>query len=428
MVRSFPRTTHHPGPRVAVALLLAGLVSALLAALLPSVLPNAAAAPLDDRKAAVQKRLSQADKHLDESSAELTAATRALLRSRSDLVDARGYLAGTRDELHAARVQDRVMQQRLTAAEARLVQARAELVQGKTDVVEQEQELRRVVVASYQQGDPELLKLSMVFTTQDPAQLTGRWNANSTVANVESTHLDQLEAARVLLSVRQKASKAARIEVAVRRREAAENLVAKQQIEDRAQAAKLRVADLVAAKSQARTVAVKAKQDDLKELRRLQAERERIEKLILARASVGKGLTSKGGDGYLDYPVSAPVTSAYGWRTHPIWGYRSLHDGVDFGAGCGTPVRAAAPGKVIAAYYQTAWGNRIILDHGVHSGVGVATISNHLSSYASGIGVGSRVSRGQVVGYVGSTGWSTGCHLHYTVLNNGTAVDPVRWF
>jgi murein DD-endopeptidase MepM/ murein hydrolase activator NlpD len=130
--------------------------------------------------------------------------------------------------------------------------------------------------------------------------------------------------------------------------------------------------------------------------------------------------------GFLNYPVEGPVTSPFGWRIHPIYGYRSLHDGTDFGAACGTPIRAAAPGRVLEEYFQTAWGNRIIIDHGVHDGVGLATISNHLSAYA--VGVGDEVSRGQVVGYVGTTGWSTGCHLHFTVLANGSPVDPMTWF
>ena len=104
---------------------------------------------------------------------------------------------------------------------------------------------------------------------------------------------------------------------------------------------------------------------------------------------MGSGYTGPStGNGYLDYPVPGGVTSPYGWRIHPIWGYRSLHDGVDFGGACGTPIRAAAPGKVLETYYQSAWGNRIIIDHGVRYGAGVATIANHLSGYAVSPGTG----------------------------------------
>ena len=161
--------------------------------------------------------------------------------------------------------------------------------------------------------------------------------------------------------------------------------------------------------------------------RKLEAERKRIEQLIAARASRGSGYVGPSpGNGFLGLPVNGSITSPYGWRIHPIWGYRSLHDGVDFAAGCGTPIVAPASGTVLSEYYQSAWGNRIIIDHGVHYGVGVATISNHLSGYA--VSVGQHVERGQTIGYVGTTGWSTGCHLHFTVLENGTAVDPMRWF
>ena len=123
--------------------------------------------------------------------------------------------------------------------------------------------------------------------------------------------------------------------------------------------------------------------------------------------------------------VPGPVTSPFGWRIHPIYGYRALHNGIDIGVGCGTPIRAPHGGTVLTQYYQSAWGNRVIVDHGVKYGVGVATTYNHLSAFA--VSIGEHVRRGQVIGYVGTTGWSTGCHLHFSVLENGVAVDPLKW-
>ncbi len=429
MVRSFPRATPSVRPTRPV-LLVTGLLLALVAGLISTLLPTAGAADLSDRRSEVQKRLRQADRHLGESSSELAAATRALVRSQAALDGARDRLAVTVADLDAAEERDAAMQERLEAAEARLVQARAALEQGRRDVAEQEGQLRRVVVASYQQGDPELLGLSMVLTTQDPAQLTGQMNSNSTVANVEAAVLDQVEAARVMLAVREEETERVQVEVEARRTEAAANLVEKTRLEEAARVATAEVADLVGARRSARATAVLAKQADVRELSRLQAERDRIERLILARAAATKRAKARaaggGSDGFLDTPVSGWMSSDFGWRTHPIWGYRSFHDGVDFGAGCGSPVRAAAPGRVLSTYFQTAYGNRVIVDHGVQRGVGVATISNHLSSFA--VSAGERVERGEVIGYVGDTGWSTGCHLHYTVLNNGTAVNPLGWF
>ncbi len=85
-------------------------------------------------------------------------------------------------------------------------------------------------------------------------------------------------------------------------------------------------------------------------------------------------------------PVPGYVTSPFGWRRHPIYGYWGLHDGTDFHAPCGTPLQAAGNGRVISEYYQSAWGNRLILDLGRVRGHGVAVIYNHISGYRAHTG------------------------------------------
>ena len=117
----------------------------------------------------------------------------------------------------------------------------------------------------------------------------------------------------------------------------------------------------------------------------------------------------------LIWPVSGPITSPYGMR----WG--SLHPGIDIGAGTGTPIRAAAAGRVIVAGYSGGYGNLIVVDHGN----GIATAYAHQSSLAASAG--QRVGQGQVIGYVGSTGFSTGPHLHFEVRINGSPVDPLGY-
>ena len=124
-------------------------------------------------------------------------------------------------------------------------------------------------------------------------------------------------------------------------------------------------------------------------------------------------------------PVEGPVTSPYGYRTHPIYGYYSLHNGIDFGAGCGQPLIAASSGTVVSRYYDEVYGNRLFLNIGQVNGANITVVYNHATDYR--VGDGARVSRGDVVGYVGQTGWSTGCHLHFTVLRNGTPVDPAPY-
>uniref|UniRef100_UPI0035671309 M23 family metallopeptidase n=1 Tax=Nocardioides sp. TaxID=35761 RepID=UPI0035671309 len=86
---------------------------------------------------------------------------------------------------------------------------------------------------------------------------------------------------------------------------------------------------------------------------------------------------------------------------------------------------AVSSGTVVARYYSSVYGNRLYLSLGKVNGHNLVAVYNHASSYR--VGVGEKVSRGETVGYVGSTGWSTGCHLHFSVMEDGNAVDPMKY-
>ena len=120
------------------------------------------------------------------------------------------------------------------------------------------------------------------------------------------------------------------------------------------------------------------------------------------------------GAGFI-WPVNAPITSPFGWR----WG--RMHEGIDLGAAYGTPIAAAASGVVIYAGWEGGYGNLVVIDHGG----GLATAYGHQSRIA--VSVGQSVSQGETIGYVGSTGHSTGPHLHFEVRVNGQAVDPLGY-
>ncbi|MET1061505.1 MAG: peptidoglycan DD-metalloendopeptidase family protein [Aeromicrobium sp.] len=122
--------------------------------------------------------------------------------------------------------------------------------------------------------------------------------------------------------------------------------------------------------------------------------------------------------GSLRRPVGGAITSPYGMRVHPVTGVRKLHDGTDFGVPCGTPVHAAASGTVTATGYSGAYGKRVVVRHRP----GLVTTYNHLSS--SSVSPGERVRPGGVVGQSGTTGLSTGCHLHFMVVVDGHPVNP----
>lgn len=125
-------------------------------------------------------------------------------------------------------------------------------------------------------------------------------------------------------------------------------------------------------------------------------------------------------------PVQGPMTSGYGQRFHPVLKVWKLHDGTDFGAPCGAPIRAPYAGTVKEAYYNGGYGNRLMIDHGVVDGSPVTTGYNHATSYV--VGTGAKVEQGQLIGYVGTTGYSTGCHLHLMTWIGGQLVNPMSWF
>ena len=325
------------------------------------------------------------------------------------------------------------MQERLVAAEARLVQAQADVVAGQQALETQRSVVKDLVVSLYQQGDPTLVSLSGYLGAQAPSDLIRHEEYADSAAAKQGGIFDDLTAAEVLLQVREDEVAQARDAVADRRAEAADNLVAMQTLTDQAVSAKQNVVTLVADNEAAEKEARKAKKADLRMLEKLKREEARIKKKILAAIAAAEAAAAAAGDdgfegdsdGFLDPPVSGYITSPFGYRVHPIYGYYGLHDGTDFGAGCGSPLRAVADGTIISAYYSSTYGNRLYLNVGRVNGVSLVAVYNHASSYR--VGVGDRVARGETVGYVGSTGWSTGCHLHFTILRNGDPVDPMTY-
>jgi murein DD-endopeptidase MepM/ murein hydrolase activator NlpD len=161
--------------------------------------------------------------------------------------------------------------------------------------------------------------------------------------------------------------------------------------------------------------------------REVAAERARTRaEALVGFEGVTVGARGAGGrHGFLS-PVPGAVTSAYGMRFHPVLRRWKLHDGTDFGAGCGTPIRAPYAGVVTQRYFNAGYGQRLVVDHGTVDGVRVKTALNHATHFV--VNRGQAVTRGQVVGFVGSTGYSTGCHLHLMVWLDGRLVDPMNWF
>ncbi len=146
-----------------------------------------------------------------------------------------------------------------------------------------------------------------------------------------------------------------------------------------------------------------------------------------ARAAAHAASNSSGGGGgggaagWCNPLSSIYVTSAYGYRWHPTQGYYNFHSGVDLAASYGQSIYAAKSGTVTTATYSDVYGYYVVINHGD----GYSTLYGHMSTL--GVSSGQSVSAGQTIGYAGSTGWSTGTHLHYTVYYNGSTVNPMSY-
>jgi murein DD-endopeptidase MepM/ murein hydrolase activator NlpD len=153
------------------------------------------------------------------------------------------------------------------------------------------------------------------------------------------------------------------------------------------------------------------------EIASLEKEQSSIKKVIAERAKAAGAAP-----GSLVRPVPGGISSAFGPRIHPIYGYSLMHSGVDMNGDMGQKIVAAAAGTVFFAGVKGGYGNSVMIDHGG----GMVTLYAHQSKFA--VSNGQKVNTGQVIGYVGTSGVSTGPHLHFEVRINGNPVNPVKYF
>lgn len=182
------------------------------------------------------------------------------------------------------------------------------------------------------------------------------------------------------------------------------------------------VLDQKKAQEQKSLAEIKASQDELfTQIDKLEADSKALEQTI-RNLQAGNKTGVVGTIKVWPLPGYRNISSDFGWRTHPITGKKSLHTGVDIPAPAWTKILSAGDGTVIFAGWNGAYGNAVIVDHGK----GLSSMYPHQIKMA--VKKGDIVKAGQVVGYVGSTGWSTGPHTHFEVRKNGTPVNPLDFF
>lgn len=441
---------------------LAAIITAALVAAFSLPVAADSRDELERERRGVSGQIEGAEKSYDQSSKAYAKAAAALEQAQESLSAAEATLGQTRGELAVAEAEDARMQAELEEAEAKLETAVKRLRRGEKRLDASEKQVEQFTVETMQEGDRGMRTFAELLSGADPSDFTERMSLNSSVSDAQVTTMQKLAASRVMLQLTRDEVEKLRNEVADARAAAAANLVTKQELEAAAAAQAAEVTELVAARSEARGEANRIRRADESTLRAYESERDSLNQRLAALAarelaeqrrreaaeqrrraaanngggggggggsSSGGGGSSSGGGGgggsSLSSPVNGRITSQYGMRRHPITGVYKLHDGTDWGSPCGTPIRAAAAGTIMQQYYNAGYGNRVIIRHGVMRGQSVVTTYNHLSRYAKRSGA--RVSRGEVIGYVGTTGYSTGCHLHFMVITNGTTTNPLGW-
>ena len=441
----------------ATSLVVTGLTSSTASAA-PAPATAVAGAPVrgdsvDRRKNDLDQQISDLRDDLEGTAADLVDAAVKLKSAESELVDVRARLAAAQAALAAAEKRDAKIAADLAYAQAEEEKAAKALDAQAKAQDEARARLGRLAREAY--SGSGLTGLSIALQAQSPDQFAERMAVAGAALRSENSEVDRLSVVQAEMRARTAKLTALRARTAELKALSAQVVAEKQAAQESAAAAEAEQTRLVAQQSAALAV-IKAKQgEEKRRLAKAQAESDRLSKILRERAakaareraaaerrrhssgggSSGGGGGSGGGSGgsdggvrngggYLSYPVNARITSGFGMRYHPILHYWRLHGGTDFGAACGTPVHAPASGTIVRAGWAGGFGNQIVVDHGYVKGVGLASSMNHLSRIYVSHG---HVSRGQVIGLSGTTGLSTGCHLHFEVYENGNKVNPMRW-
>ena len=378
------------------------LVIAMLASMLASGLVYAAAAEDDADEASLKDQLSQLEEQksaVQERIADLTTqandvqATREALQQEIDL---------TKQEISTVEQYIERLQQQIDVKTTELEAAEKALA-------EKEEQFAQTVRTTYEQGDVSYLEV--VLNASSFSDLLTRMEIVSAIMEDNQKTVDEYTAAKEDIEQKRDDLQDTQDE----QKDYQENLSYK--VDD------LAASEAEQAALQESLEAYKAESEA--EYDRIASEMQDVSNQIAAlSAQAAANGSVPMGDGTLIWPTPSCTTtnSAYGYRVHPIYGTVKFHAGEDIPAGYGAEILAAASGTVVTAGWVSGYGNYTVIDHGG----GLMTAYGHQSSFA--VSVGDVVTQGQVIGYVGSTGNSTGPHLHFEVYVNGATVDPKSYF
>ena len=415
-----------------------------MVALTVMVLGVGGGAQADDRsdaaaeQAEAEQRRAELTSSLEGVSAELGQAYLDLQNAKTALSTAQTDLATAEADLAAKEREQQTITNQLAVAQSTLTTLEQEATGSQAATQQSTSSIGQLVVSTYQ-GENSLTSWTYVLSSDSVEDLTQRASGVEIGSAVQESVLAAAETERVKAENRQARQKAATQRVSDLKKDADDAAAAAQTAKDTAQQRRDAVATLATQKANAASVLetqkagleeqqAQASADAAAAASRV-AEIDAANQVALSEGSVSSVPASSIqsdslGEGYIGHPIPGPlsVTSPFGYRIHPVTGVATGHQGVDFAASEGTPQYAAVSGT--ATYWNSAsCGIGIDINGGYIDGHSYVITLCHLSGRA--IADGQQVSRGDIVGYTGSTGYATGPHVHFQVAQDGVYIDPM---
>jgi murein DD-endopeptidase MepM/ murein hydrolase activator NlpD len=413
-------------------------VALTLAAILLGAVP-AGADPADD-KSRVDTELTKTNAALEGATARAQQAVAQYTQANAQMPAAQNALADARGKVASAEAATRQAEREAAAAEA----AQAEAAKGYGDaaakVDQQRADVSEFVAQSYRGSG--FLAINSLLESGSPTEFATRIGYLDQIAAGETRALNALTSARMEAKVRENAAEAARQVADGTREQARQALAVSQSAATSAEQAATDVQKLVNQRQQAMEVADQERGAVLASYNQLKTESDRIAadlRAAAARQQQQQQQNNSGGGGqpardvtppssggaFFIMPTAGWKSSDFGMRYDPYYKVWQLHAGTDIAAPSGQAIYAAADGRVVRAGWNGGYGNYTCISHGSYQGSDLSTCYGHQSAMV--VSAGQSVRRGELIGRVGTTGASTGAHLHFEVRRNGTPVNPLSW-
>jgi murein DD-endopeptidase MepM/ murein hydrolase activator NlpD len=344
-----------------------------------------------------EQKLEQINQQLKERKLRLEKTRQEEAQVLSRLAVINKELARTKSNLQQAN-------KKIQVNESQIGNLTEELSQSVSDLRQKETKLQKRIKEVYKSSSVSYLQL--VFTSNSMSDFLNRLyffrkiiDYDAALVGAIKEDVDKVRRKRAILQDKTSEIKSLAKEIAEKKKEIAIQASEKEQLYQ--------------------TIAERRKAYEA-EIAELEKSSKELEVMIMKKMAARQG-SKIHGSGVLTWPLEGRITSRFGYRRHPLWGGRSQHTGLDIANKYGTPVKAADDGEVIFAGWWDGYGKAIVVDHGRS----ISTVYGHLSRIYKQVGT--VVAKGQIIGLVGSTGYSTGPHLHFEVRINGKPANPERY-